>query len=134
MERINAFSLEDHAGPYERWPLRSRLFFDGRDTGRSLGGYVVEAQFRVGGRYLLVTSDDCPFEETTRFYYLDGEFRVLSRKWFLTPYQSWCLQSMDPAGESSFRVVFYGDAPWLLRIRPRRLFGVGSYLSMRRLP
>jgi hypothetical protein len=40
MKPINRFTLEKHDGPYEKWPLRSRLFLDGKPTDLSLPGYA----------------------------------------------------------------------------------------------
>ena len=52
MERINAFFLEKHEGPYEKWPRRTGLFFDGKFTGTKIPGFIVEAQYRESIREL----------------------------------------------------------------------------------
>ncbi|HYF64885.1 MAG TPA: hypothetical protein VD886_18820, partial [Herpetosiphonaceae bacterium] len=76
MDLITCFSLERHPGPYESWPLESRLLEDGRPTATFLTGYSVERQFRAPAGFVLATSCDCPFEERTTFYLLDERRRV----------------------------------------------------------
>lgn len=63
MERIDLFTLEKHDGPYEFWRPTTELWLNGKPTGSRIPGYVIEAQYRCGTRYLLATSWDCPFEE-----------------------------------------------------------------------
>jgi hypothetical protein len=47
MNSISRLALEQHEGPYEKWPLRSRLFLDGKPTGLSLPGYDLLHQFET---------------------------------------------------------------------------------------
>lgn len=79
MKAITRFTLETHAGPYERWPLRSRLLCDGQPTDLRLLGYSLSWQFELENRILLITDYDCPFEEAYEIYLLSNELRVLSR-------------------------------------------------------
>jgi hypothetical protein len=132
IEPVTAFGLERHDGPYSSWPDKTRLFFEDRDTGRTLTGYVLEAQFRVDDCYLLVTSDDCPFEEFTRFYLLDERFGILSHTCQGWLYASWMLKSISPEAARSFRVDFHGDEGWRLTVRERRWWRFGRLLSLRR--
>src|SRR5206468_5883961 len=41
MKPITRFALEKHDGPYETWPLRSRVSLDGKPTDISLPGYTL---------------------------------------------------------------------------------------------
>src|SRR6266508_3806727 len=45
MKPIIRFALEKHDGPYETWPLRSRVSLDGKPTDISLPGYTLLHQF-----------------------------------------------------------------------------------------
>jgi hypothetical protein len=89
MNSISRFSLESHGGPYETWPLKSRLLLDGKLTGTSLAGYSLLHQFEIADGYFLVHDCDCPFEEMTHFTLLDRELRVLSSRGMGAPYASW---------------------------------------------
>jgi hypothetical protein len=79
MRVFDSFSLPKHEGPYKSWPLTTELWLDGRPTGTRIPGYVIEAQYRCGDRYLIATSWDCPFEEMQTFVLLSPELRVSDR-------------------------------------------------------
>lgn len=68
MQSITQFSLEKHDGPYESWPRLTRLFANGVDTGKKVPGFIIEAQYQCRDGYLLITSQDCLFEESNDFY------------------------------------------------------------------
>lgn len=130
LEPIDWLSLETHDGPYESWPLRSRLYLRGEPTEQQVPGYVIEAQYRLGDRYLLITSLDCPFEETYRFLLLDRRLRLLSSRSRGVPYTAACLlMSAAPVAPARLRLRF-DDHELLLTVHPRRtLRGLGTHLS-----
>jgi hypothetical protein len=86
MNIINRFSLERHHGAYEEWPLRTRLYFDGKPTKVRVPGYSILHQFQIPLGYLLVTDCDCPFEETTSFILVSPTLRLLSFRMLFVPY------------------------------------------------
>lgn len=88
IEEIKSFSLAKHEGPYETWPSKTDLFFDDKPTGKKIDGYVIEKQFKIDEHYLIITSYDCPFEETNNFILLDNNFIVRHKKWIVRPYNS----------------------------------------------
>ncbi|ACY18238.1 hypothetical protein [Haliangium ochraceum] len=124
---IDEYSLEQHAGPYASWPLRSRLLHRGRPCGAALTGYVLEAQYRVGERCVLITSMDCPFEESYTIALLDERHRVLGQRRV-----SWTLL-MDVAPEGARLRLRFTDRVLLLSVTPRRtLRGRGTHLRLER--
>lgn len=76
MHPISRFSLEQHAGPYDTWPTRSRLLLDGEPTRILLPSYALLSQFEIPDAYILVTDYDCPFEEITSFCLVSKELRL----------------------------------------------------------
>jgi hypothetical protein len=80
MQKLSQFSLETHSGPYEKWPRASRLFMNGHDTKRKITGFLIEAQYICDEGFLLVTSMDCPFEETSHFTLLDKNLKTIATK------------------------------------------------------
>jgi hypothetical protein len=80
LHEITTFSLEKHTGPYETWGTNSALFADGNSTGKRVPGFVIEGQYAWNGGYLLITSYDCPFEESQEFLLLDCEFRLICKE------------------------------------------------------
>lgn len=115
---ISRFSLEEHAGPYEKWPLRSRLLLDGRPTGTSLAGCSLLHQFETAEGYFLVHDWDCPFEEMTHFTLLDRELRILSSRRMGVPYGSWLLTDFRMIDDRHFEATFADDDRWQVTLRP----------------
>ena len=117
MKAISKFSLERHSGPYDKWPLKSRLLIEGKLTGTSLPGYSLLHQFEVSDGYFLVHDWDCPFEEMTHFTLLDRELCVLSSRCLGAPYASWLLTDFRATDDRHFEAVF-GDDRWQITVRP----------------
>ena len=119
MEALTRFTLARHEGPYERWPLTSRLFLDGADTGADVPGYVIEAQYRVDAGYLLVTSYDCLFEESNDFVLLAPDFSVLGRARLMVPYDTFLLHAHWPVSPAALRLHYYENLFYTLVIERR---------------
>ena len=117
MIKIDKFSLETHPGAYECWPKCSRLFFNGVETGTRLPGYLIEAQYQCATGYLIITSQDCPFEESNDFFLLTPEFLVLTHKELMVPFQSFLLHAHWPISDKAVRLHYQGNLFMTLSIR-----------------
>jgi hypothetical protein len=117
MQPVDAFRLATHAGPYDTWPARTPLLHaDGRPTGRTVPGYTLLHQFRVGDDWLLLTDWDCPYEEATEVLLLDAQLRLVARRSFGAPYASWMLDGVDRLGDDALRLRFVGGPAIALRV------------------
>jgi hypothetical protein len=123
MQAIEGFSLEQHSGPYEKWPLQSRLFHDCRDTGASVPGYVIEAQYQCAQGYLLILSHDCPYEEANDFVLLSTDYKPLARRALGVPYGSYLIESHHPVAADALMLRYFGDECLRLSIRRGWLWG-----------
>lgn len=118
MKPINRFTLEKHDGPYETWPLRSRLFLDGKPTDLALPGYELLNQFETSDGYILITDYDCPFEEITNFAFISQNLRLISCRWLGWMYETFLLERIEWIDERTFIAVIGGsDNRWRLSIR-----------------
>jgi hypothetical protein len=117
MNIINRFSLERHHGAYEEWPLRTRLYFDGKPTKVRVPGYSILHQFQIPLGYLLVTDCDCPFEETTSFILVSPTLRLLSFRMLFVPYGSFNLARVEWIDSATFWAVFFQEDYWRVTIR-----------------
>lgn len=120
MQAIDLFSLEQHQGDYASWPLSSQLFHHGQPTATRLPGYGFEAQYRCAAGYLLITHEDCPFEEANHFLLLDEHFRLLARQDLAHAYASHLLHAHWAISPWALRLHYYGDQIMTLSIAPRR--------------
>ena len=134
MIKIESFSLEKHSGAYQHWPRQTRLFFNGVDTGSSIPGYIIEAQYRCDAGYLLITSQDCPFEESNDFLLLSADFRVLAQEMLGVPYYSYLLHNHWPVSDDAIRLHYYQQLFMTLTVRQTRgVFGGKSQLILESL-
>lgn len=134
VERVDLFALERHAGPYEKWPLRTRLLVRGEPSATQVPGYELLHQFRTPQGFLLVTDWDCPFEEGTNFILLEqATLRILARRELAVPYGSFLLDRFEWIDDQSARVTFYEDDHWLLTLRPKAAPLFSSRLRLRRM-
>lgn len=115
IEEIKSFSLAKHEGPYETWPSKTDLFFDGKPTGKKIDGYVLEKQFIIDDYYLIITSYDCPFEETIYFFLLNTELKVISKKYIVRYF----MINAIPIFNKAIFVKFSDDLSAVLTIKPR---------------
>lgn len=112
MYRIDRFAIEQHAGPYDSWPLRSGLLLDGQKTLLRVPGYVLLHQFATPQGYVLITDCDCPFEEATSFILLSKTVRLLACRTLSAPYESFLLQRIEWLDAANLRAVFGHDEVW----------------------
>jgi hypothetical protein len=130
MERLDVFSLAAHAGPYESWPLETPLLRDGVATGVLVRGYVIEAQYRCGERFLLVTSWDCPYEEAQEIQLLGPDLRVLSRRSVGAPYCTVLVYGHEPLDAHTLLLHCGPGLDVRVRVRERRPLGVGPLVDV----
>lgn len=113
------FALETHTGPYDKWPLKSRLIVDGMLTELRIPGYSLLHQFEIADGYLLMTDYDCPFEEATVFILLDRQLQMLTHRSIGAPYGSFVLERIEWLDERNLIAVFYQDDRWKISIAQR---------------
>src|SRR5262245_58093624 len=109
MKAIARFSLEKHDGPYETWPLRSRLSLDDKRTDISLPGYTLLYQFETSNGYILVTDYDCPFEEITNVALISKQLRLQSCRWLGWMYETFLLERIEWIDDRTFTAFFCGN-------------------------
>jgi hypothetical protein len=119
MEPISRFTLATHSGPYERWPSNTALFDDGRDTGVTVPGYVLDGQYRCDDGFLLLLSQDCPFEESYTFLLLDDDYSIRAQQHLGVPYGSFLLHTHWPVSSTEIRLHFYTRLIYSLSIQHR---------------
>jgi hypothetical protein len=130
---IDRYSLEPHTGPYDSWPLDSALRVNGVLTQARVPGCVVEAQYETILGDILVTSHDCPFEESNTFVLLDSSHAIVSRAELGIPYDSFLLHEHWPADASTIGLHYHESTFYTLQVlAPGGLLGRKPRLKLRR--
>lgn len=75
MRRIQRFALQPGSTSGN-----SRLIADGQVTSVHVPGIALLDQFETSAGYLLVTDQDCPFEETFHFILLDQDLHIRAHR------------------------------------------------------
>jgi len=89
-------------------PPRSRLIHNGAELPVVVDGVVLEVQVLLeDGRYLLVLTEDCPFEEQVHVILLDRFLRVRDRYRFGKPYTPGIVESVE-VQEKALQFSFAG--------------------------
>lgn len=133
MTPIDRYSLEPHTGPYSSWPLDSPLRVNGVLTQSRVPGYVVEAQYESSLGDILITSYDCPFEESNTFVLLGSAQVVVSRAELVVPYGSFLLHDHWPVDASTIGLHYHGATFYTLHVlAPAGLLGRKPRLKLRR--
>lgn len=113
------YSLATYDGAYADRPLTTPLLLKGVAAGSSVPGYVIEGQYRWHEYLLLITSWDCPFEESYDFLLLDAAHQIVARTSLGAPYGSYLLHAHWPIDDRSLRLHFYrADCYTLMVQRP----------------
>ncbi len=130
---IHRYSLEPHDGPYDSWPLTSRLLLDGKPTDARIPGHYIEAQYESPTGHLVVTSYECPFEESNSFVLLNGSLEVVARAELGVPYGSFLLHEHWPVDESTLTLHYHEDLFYRLSVvQPSGWLRASPRLKLRR--
>ena len=105
MKKISSFSFNTQPGPYETWSLCSELIKDGKRTGKYVPGFVIGAQYAYKDLYLIVTSWDCPYEESQEFILLSKDLTVMCKKHIGHIYSTILLEAHEAVAED--QVLFH---------------------------
>jgi len=124
-EAISLFSLRSLAGPYDQFPVKNGLLYEGRDTGTAIQGLELDFQFRVSGFYLLFANWSCPFEESVEITLLNTDLECIAHHSISRDYGSMHLESVEQLGLSQFRLSCADGQNYLLNIPIARLPFVG---------
>ena len=113
MNRAGSFSLENHPGPYEKWPGSSRLLLGGKSIGLDLPGYALRFQTQLTFGHLFVSDYDCPYEELTSFLLVSSDFRIVSRRFLLGV----LFRSMERTDDRQWVIEFHESPRYKLTLR-----------------
>lgn len=115
MQPITGFSLlTGRTYGLEPDPLKMPLYFNGQHTHTFIAGLVIEGQYRCvlpnkTSGYLVITSFDCPFEESTEFSLLDEAFKLIATTSLAQMYDSFLLYAHWPMADNRLRLHYYGQ-------------------------
>ncbi|MFE8646713.1 hypothetical protein ACFX58_16670 [Sphingomonas sp. NCPPB 2930] len=94
------------------------VLLHGRPTGRRLKGACLEAALEADGRYLLMLTDDVPFEEFLTLVLLSPRMGVLDKASIGACYNSGRFDGLTVLPGHRLQFHFLGDQAWQLQLLP----------------
>lgn len=113
MESITEFSLKPIAGPL----AQSTLLWRGTPVGLVVDGLELEQQFCLETGYLLLLTENCPYEEGLHIYLLDAHRRARDAVELGAPYAPARLHNVQPHEPAALTFSFSGNDRWRLAVR-----------------
>lgn len=98
----------------------SEIVLDGIATGKRITGATLEAALAWQPFYLLLLTDDVPYEEALRIVLLDSHLDVLDEAEIGAPYCTGTFSSLAVCGVDAVKFLFMDDAPWTVQVLPKR--------------
>ncbi|MCS6884939.1 MAG: hypothetical protein RMM17_00645 [Acidobacteriota bacterium] len=123
MESTNLFSTRRINKPDT---TSSEIIYRGQPTGLILEGLILEQQFACKNGYLLLLTDDCPFEEGLHIHLLNFELQHLDTINMGKAYLPGMLQNVTSSNET-LNFSFFGDDSWQLRVLQQPRFRISPY-------
>jgi hypothetical protein len=116
MSPVSRFALAEHDGG------TPELLFDGRPIELPVLGRGLAAQFEHAGLFLLLLTEDSPYEEGLYALLLGGDGEVLDTVQLSNPYTPGLLTELHISSSQSVDFGFFGEDRWRLTIlkEPKR--------------
>lgn len=108
---------------------RAAVLRRGQPMGLTIDGATLEAQFTVNtDRYLLLVSDDCPYEETLHVYLLNADGKLMESARLAYAYTAGILRDLQVAENHVLEFTFTGSLRYRLQVhdRPRRFWNASG--------
>ncbi|MGB7209142.1 MAG: hypothetical protein WBD27_10825 [Pyrinomonadaceae bacterium] len=108
-------SMRSNDSPYEN--PNSAVFDNGRETGLIINGVKLESQFRLhSGDFVLITSDDSPFEETVWAYLVTSGHQIIEYSGLGYAYTAGILRDVKVLDGDTLAFSFAGSYRYYLKI------------------
>ena len=113
MQPIAEFSLKPIAGPL----AQSALLWRGDPVRLVVDGLELEQQFGLETGYLLLLTENCPYEEGLHIYLLDADRRMRDAIALGAPYAPALLHTIQSHEPAALTFSFFGNDQWRLTVR-----------------
>ncbi|MDH5547449.1 MAG: hypothetical protein OEZ43_17855 [Gammaproteobacteria bacterium] len=113
MEEIAEFSLENKSD------TDSELQYKKLPCGLLIPGLLLEKQYQLSDQYyLLITSDDCPYEEGLHLILLDQQFNILEILDIGLPYTAAAFDNASITSSNDLEFDFLPETRYQVSIEP----------------
>ncbi|MFY3385807.1 hypothetical protein [Paracidovorax sp. MALMAid1276] len=117
-----ALSLTPVPSAADDAPPQSHIVRNGQPTGRQVLGAVLELAAQWQSFYLLLTTDDTPFEELLHIHLLGADLRLLDSATLGGIYATGSFSPLDSTAPDTLRFRFIGGTDWSVQVLPEAGF------------
>lgn len=97
----------------------SELVVEGVATGKRVAGATLEGAAQWNSVYLLLLTDDIPYEEVLRVVLLDAHLDVVDEALIGSPYCTGAFSSLEVCDADAVKFRFIGETPWVVQLLPK---------------
>lgn len=112
-------SLQRVAGLPAEAPPQCELLRQAEPTGVRVPGAVLEAAGQWQGFFLVLTTDDVPWEEMLHIHLLDARLQRLDSACIGAPYSTGSFSALPSLVPDLLRFRFMGDTDWSVQVLPK---------------
>ena len=112
----------------ETQSVRSEMTIEGTGLKLPIKGVNLELCIELNKRYLVFTTDDCPFEESLNIYLLSNENRILDSATVFWPYGTGSFELLRLIEPDGVQFKFFGNKVWQVTVFQKKRFYV-PYIS-----
>jgi hypothetical protein len=107
---------------------KSEIAIDGTRLKMAINGVDLESCIEYNERYLVFTTDDCPFEESLNIYLLSSENEIIDHAIMFWPYGTGSFNLLRVIDPDLVQFKFFGDKDWQIKIFNNKHFYI-PYIS-----
>lgn len=108
--------------------LVSEIIIAGTKIKLNINGADLEACIEYDNRYLVFTTNDCPFEESLNIYLLSSENEIIDNATVFWPYCTGSFKLLRIVEPDLVQFTFFGNKYWQIEIFDNRRFYI-PYIS-----
>lgn len=95
---------------------KSEITIAGTKLKLTINGVDLEACIEYDERYLVFTTDDCPFEESLNIYLLSSDNEIIDNATVFWPYGTGSFKLLRIIDPGLVQFKFFGDKDWQIKI------------------
>jgi len=107
---------------------KSEITIEGTKLKLTINGVDLEACIEYDERYLVFTTNDCPFEESLNIYLLSSENEIIDNATVFWPYGTGSFKLLRIIDPDLVQFKYFGDKDWQIKIFKNKRFYI-PYIS-----
>jgi hypothetical protein len=81
-----------------------------------ISGCIIDKVFPMQDGWIVITNDDCPFEESLNITYLNSKLEILDEVTIGWMYATGSLKNFEIVGADTFQFNFFANENWFVKV------------------